>query len=66
MSGENLFLIDSVASEPQFTRAIPVPVGFAGSTLKVPRPNGTLLFFKFRDDPSTVNTAVLPVLPEQQ
>jgi len=66
LSGENLFLIDSVASEPQFTRAIPVPVGFAGSTLKVPRPNGTLLFLKFRDDPSTVNTAVLPVLPEQQ
>ena len=66
LSGENLFLIDSVASEPQFTRATAVPVGFAGTTLKVPRPNGTLLFLKFRDDPSTVNTAVLPVLPEQQ
>lgn len=64
LSGENLFLIDSVASDPQFTRPTPVPVGFAGSTLKVPRPNGTLLFLKFRDDPSTVNTAVLPVLPE--
>ena len=64
LSGENLFLIDSVASEPEFTHPLPVPVGFTGLNLKVPRPNGTLLFLKFRDDPSTVNTAVLPVLPE--
>jgi hypothetical protein len=64
MSGTNLFLIDSVASNAQFTNPVPVPVGFVGSTLSVPRPNGTLLYIKLRDDPANVSTVVLPVLPE--
>ena len=63
--GSNLFLIDSLASDAQFTTSIPVPMGFVESELSVPRPNGTLLYLKLRDDPSTVNTAVLPVMPEQ-
>jgi hypothetical protein len=62
--GSNLFLIDSLASDAQFTTSIPVPMGFVESELSVPRPNGTLLYLKLRDDPSTVNTAVLPVMPE--
>ncbi len=65
LSGANLYLIDSVASDPEFKIEVPVPEGFADSTLKVPRPNGTLLYIKLRDDPSVVNRAVLPVLPEQ-
>ena len=64
LSGTNLFLLDSVASNAQFTSPVPVPVGFVGSTLNVPRPNGTLLYIKLRDDPANVSTAVLPVLPE--
>jgi len=63
--GSNLFLIDSVASDAQFTSATPVALGFAEPELSVPRPNGTLLYLKLRDDPSTVNTAVLPVVPEE-
>ncbi len=62
--GTNLFLLDSVASDSEFTRAVAVPLGFASSTLNVPRPNGTILFLKFRDDPSVVGIAALPVLPE--
>ena len=65
LSGTNLFLIDSVASDSQFSHTVPVPAGFVDSTLSVPRPNGTLLYLKLRDDPSTVNMMVLPVLPEQ-
>jgi hypothetical protein len=65
LSGANLFLIDSVASDPQFEHAVPVPLGFANATLSVPRPNGTLLYIKLRDAPSVVNSVVLPVLPEQ-
>jgi hypothetical protein len=65
LSGTNLFLIDSVASDPQFERSVPVPTGFAEQTISVPRPNGTLLFIKLRDDPAAVNRAVLPVLPDQ-
>jgi hypothetical protein len=66
LSGTNLFLIDSVASDSQFAHTMPVPIGFADSTLTVPRPNGTLLYIKLRDDPSVADEVVLPVLPEQQ
>jgi hypothetical protein len=64
LSGANLFLIDSVASDPEFKLTVPVPAGFVDSSLNVPRPNGTLLYLKLRDDPSTVSMMVLPVLPE--
>src|SRR6202051_855052 len=66
LSGTNLFLIDSVASDPQFTHTSPVPAGFMESALSVPRPNGTLLYIKLRDAPATVNTLVLPVFPEEK
>jgi hypothetical protein len=66
LTGTDLFLIDSVASDAQFTHMVPVPAGFLNSTLSVPRPNGTLLYLKLRDNPSAVNTMVLPVLPEGQ
>ncbi len=64
LSGTNLFLIDSVSSDQQFAHSTSVPEAFAGSVLSVPRPSGTLLYIKLRDDPSVVNVAVLPVLPE--
>jgi hypothetical protein len=65
LGGANLFLIDSVASDEQFIHNMPVSAAFVDSSLRVPRPNGTLLYIKLRDDPSVVNKAVLPVLPEQ-
>jgi len=55
-----------VASDPEFTHTISVPIGFADSSLNVPRPNGTLLYIKLRDDPATVNTLTLAVLPDEQ
>ncbi|MHB1702328.1 MAG: hypothetical protein ACYCSN_19790 [Acidobacteriaceae bacterium] len=64
LNGTNLFLIDSVAANPAFAQPTEVPPGIAESTLQVPRPNGTLLYLKLRDDPSAINTAALPVLPE--
>lgn len=63
ITGENLFLIDSIAATPQFVQPASVPLGFAGNTMKVPRPNGTTLYLKLRDDPSTVDLVSLPVLP---
>jgi hypothetical protein len=65
LSGSNLFLLDSVASDAQFKNVVPVPLGYVDSTLSVPRPNGTLLYLKLRDDPATVDTVALPVLPAQ-
>jgi hypothetical protein len=63
--GSNLFLISSVASDPEFKRSAPVPEGFADSALSVPRPDGALLYIKLRDNPSAVNPAALPVTPAQ-
>ncbi|HXY49064.1 MAG TPA: hypothetical protein VEI01_06400 [Terriglobales bacterium] len=62
--GQSLFLLDSVASDPQFVHTVVVPGSFVDSGLSVPRPNGTLLYIKLRDDPSTVNKVALPVVPE--
>jgi len=64
LSGTNLFLIDSVASDSQFTHTAPVPIGFIDSKLDVPHPSEAGLYIKLRDDPSTVDTVVLPVSPE--
>ncbi len=64
MTGENLFLIDSVANTQLFTHATDVPMGFAGISMQVPRPNGTTLYLKLRDDPATVDLVSLPVVPE--
>lgn len=63
LAGSNLFLLDSVASDAQFKDVVPVPAGYAGSTISVPRPNGTLLYIKLRDDPAVVASVALPVLP---
>ncbi len=63
MTGDNLFLIDSVANTEQFTHPVAVPMGFAGVSMQVPRPNGTTLYLKLRDDPATVDAVNLPVMP---
>jgi hypothetical protein len=65
LTGANLYLIDSVASDPQFTHTAPVPTDFLDATLSVPRPGESGLYLKLRDDPSAVSTATLPVTPEQ-
>ena len=64
LRGSSLFLISAVASDSEFKHSVPVPAGFAESALSVPRPDGTLLYIKLRDNPSAVNPAALPVLPE--
>jgi hypothetical protein len=63
LSGSDLFLIDSVSATSHFTHPVSVPPGFADSTLSVPRPLGTILYLKLRDDPAAINSVALPVLP---
>jgi len=65
LRGDHLYLIDSVASDPQFTHTAPVPTGFLDATLSVPHPSETGLYLKLRDDPPAVSTATLPVTPEE-
>lgn len=64
LSGTNLYLIDSVASNPQFTHTTPVPTEFLDATLGVPHPGEGGLYLKLRDDPSVVSRATVSVVPE--
>ncbi len=65
LSGSELYLLDSISTDPQFQQSMPVPDGFSGSTLSVPHPNGKDLYVKLRDDRSTVNKLDLPVQAEK-
>lgn len=67
LSGSNLFLIDSVSGDPQFSEAVQVPDGFLGSALPVPHPAAGSLYVKLRDDASVINRASLTAerLPSQ-
>jgi len=59
LSGSDLFLIDSVAADPQFHNAVQVPDGFPGNTMPVPHPVAGELYVRLRDDPAVVNAATL-------
>ncbi len=62
LSGDKLFLIDAVSSDPDFTNSVTVPEGFVDPALAIPFPKGKTLYIKLRDDPATVDTAVVPLL----
>jgi hypothetical protein len=59
LTGSNLFLVDAVAGDPQFSHPVQVPDGFPGNILPVPHPSSGELFVKLRDDPSVVNQVKL-------
>ncbi len=61
LSGSNLFLIDSVASDAGFTDSVAVPLGLVSSAIDVPAPKDGMLYIKLRDDPSVVSTATPPL-----
>ena len=61
LAGDNLFLVDSVASDPGFQHAVNVPDGFPGEMIAVPRPEAGELYVKLRDDPAAVNLVALKV-----
>jgi hypothetical protein len=59
LSGANLFLVESVSSDPKFAHPVQVPDGFPGYALPVPHPTDGNLYVKLRDDPSVVNSTAL-------
>jgi hypothetical protein len=65
LHGSNLFLLQSISADPQFKNPVDVPAGYVSDSLAVPRPSGTLLYLKLRDDPTNIATTSLPVLPER-
>jgi hypothetical protein len=61
LSGSSLYLIDSVASDPQFENSVDVPDGFLGSALPAPHPLEGTLYLKLRDDPNAINASTLMI-----
>jgi hypothetical protein len=66
LTGTNLFLAESIGASPEFENGTEVPADFTGTQLSVPHPANNLLYLKLRDDPATVQTLTLPVLPANQ
>jgi hypothetical protein len=66
LAGDKLFLIDAVSADPDFSSSVTVPDGFVEPRLAIPAPKDKTLYIKLRDDPSTVDTAVLPVTEERR
>jgi hypothetical protein len=62
LSGDKLFLLDSVSTDADFTNSVIVPEGFVEDALSIPPMKAKTLFIKLRDDPATVNTITLPML----
>ena len=60
LTGSNLFLIQSISTDPAFADPIPVPDGFTGYTLSVPHPTANTLFLHLRDDPNPIDPAIVP------
>ena len=65
ISGSSLYLVDSIATDADFTTPTTVPEGFVGTTLSLPRPAKTGFYLRLRDDPAAANSVTLPILPQQ-
>ena len=59
LTGSNLFLVDSVSSDPKFTHPVQVPDGFPGYSMPVPHPTDGNLYVRLRDDPTVINLTTL-------
>ena len=65
MNCESAATASTVSVDSQFKTAVSVPAGYVSDSLAVPRPYGTRLYIKLRDDPEAVATVALPVLPDE-
>ena len=61
LSGSDLFLLDSVASDSAFDHPVSVPDGFTGNAIPVPHPVDGRLYLRLRDDPTVISSVLLPV-----
>jgi hypothetical protein len=66
LSGDKLFLLDSVSVDSDFVNSVSVPEGFVEDALAIPSTKAKTLYIKLRDDPNTVDTVTLPMLTTQQ
>jgi hypothetical protein len=61
LTGNNFFMLQSLSPNPDYTDPTPVPDGYTGTTLSVPHPAAATIFFKLRDDPASIDSAVMPM-----
>jgi hypothetical protein len=66
LTGSSLFLANSIGTAPDMDNATDVPPDFTGTQLSVSHPTNGTLYLKLRDDPNTVQTLTLPVMPASQ
>jgi hypothetical protein len=66
LNGSNLFLAATVSATPEFENPVEIPPDFTGTQLAVPHTVNGVLYLKLRDDPATVQSLTLPVLPMVQ
>jgi hypothetical protein len=63
LTGINLFLASAIGATQDLENATEVPADFTGTQLSVPHPANGVLYLRLRDDPATVQTLTLPVMP---
>ncbi len=61
LSGDNLFLLDSVSNNVAFLNPTEVPQDFVDTTLAIAHTSSPTLYLKLRDDPASTHTATLPL-----
>jgi hypothetical protein len=61
VTGNNFFLLQSVSANPDFSSPVPVPDGYTGTNLTLPHTTAATIFFKLRDDPASIDSAILPM-----
>ena len=61
VTGLNFFLLQAVSANPDFSNPVSVPDGFTGATLSIPHTSAATVFFKLRDDPANIDSAILPM-----
>ncbi len=55
LTGDQLFLLQSVSATPGFEQPVVIPPGFPGNAIQVPRPANGALFVRLHDDPDVVS-----------
>jgi hypothetical protein len=63
LTGGSLFLLEALSIDPAFANQVAVPDGYTGTSLTLPHPSAETVFFKLRDDPTAVDSAIFPAPP---
>jgi hypothetical protein len=61
VTGSGFFLLQDISTDPSFSDPVAVPDGYTGTNLTVPHLEAATIFFKLRDDPASIDSALLSV-----